>query len=79
MWASQGRGGWCFISCDFRISFSLSPLPTPIRFLRSQPLVRLGFVLYLLVLHLWVLVVLGWHTHNLELDEPLTNKRNLSP
>lgn len=28
----------------------------------------MGFVIYLLVLHLWVLVVLGWQTHSLELD-----------
>jgi len=29
----------------------------------------MGFVLYLLVLHLWVLFVLGWQTHALELED----------
>ena len=37
-----------------------------IRFLRVYPLVRLGFVLYLLILHVWVFVVLAIHTHSLE-------------
>jgi hypothetical protein len=32
------------------------------------PLARLGFVLYLLVLHLWVLFILVLQTHSLELD-----------
>ena len=56
------------------------PLPSPPhRFLRSYPLVRMGFVLYLLVLHLWVFVVLGWQTHSLDLDldlgsAPVSNK-----
>jgi len=38
------------------------------RFLRNYPLARLAFVLYLLVLHSWVLVVLVIKTHSLELD-----------
>lgn len=32
------------------------------------PLARLGFVVYLLLLHLWVLFVLVMTTHSLELD-----------
>eukprot|EP01038_Epipyxis_sp_PR26KG_P014311 gene14311-19195_t len=47
------------------------------RFLRSYPLVRMGFVLYFLLLHLWVLFILVIHTHSLELDtEP---KHSLNP
>ena len=38
------------------------------KFLRRYPLVRLGFITYLLVLHLWVFFIIGIHTHNLELD-----------
>jgi len=38
------------------------------RFLRSYPLARLGFVFYLLVLHLWALFILVLHTHSLDLD-----------
>ena len=38
------------------------------KFLRRYPLVRLGFVFYLLVLHLWVFFIIGMHTHSLELD-----------
>lgn len=48
------------------------------RLLRSYPLIRLGFVVYLLVLHLWVLVVLGWQTHALEegaLADRVNNRR----
>eukprot|EP00598_Pedospumella_elongata_P001435 CAMPEP_0184975852 /NCGR_PEP_ID=MMETSP1098-20130426/6947_1 /TAXON_ID=89044 /ORGANISM="Spumella elongata, Strain CCAP 955/1" /LENGTH=855 /DNA_ID=CAMNT_0027498627 /DNA_START=54 /DNA_END=2621 /DNA_ORIENTATION=+ len=42
------------------------------RFLRVYPLARLGFVFYLLLLHLWVLFILVMQTHSLELDtEPL--------
>eukprot|EP01041_Mallomonas_annulata_P003463 gene3463-6889_t len=36
------------------------------RFLRSYPLLRLSFVLYLLGLHLWVLLILVIHTHSLD-------------
>lgn len=36
------------------------------RFLKHYPLARLGFVLYLLVLHLWVLFILALHTHSLD-------------
>eukprot|EP01039_Chlorochromonas_danica_P004354 gene4354-4775_t len=40
-------------------------------FLRNYPLVRLGFVLYLLILHLWVLFILVLHTHSLDVvDSP---------
>lgn len=39
------------------------------KLLRSHPWLRIGFVVYLLLLHLWVLVVLGIHTHSLELEE----------
>jgi len=36
------------------------------RFLKSYPMLRFGFVLYLLFLHLWVFIVLGYQTHSLE-------------
>lgn len=36
------------------------------RVLRHHPLLRLGFVMYLLMLHLWVLFILIIHTHSLE-------------
>jgi hypothetical protein len=36
------------------------------RFLKSYPMLRFGFVLYLLILHLWVFIVLGYQTHSLE-------------
>eukprot|EP01042_Synura_sphagnicola_P001363 gene1363-1550_t len=36
------------------------------RFLRNYPLMRLGFVGYLLCLHLWALFILVLHTHALE-------------
>jgi hypothetical protein len=45
-----------------------SPLLPQLRFLRHYPLVRLCFVLYLLLLHVWVFVVIAVHTHSLELD-----------
>ena len=38
------------------------------RFLRSYPLARLGFVVYLLVLHFWVLFILLIHTHTLDIE-----------
>lgn len=36
------------------------------KFLRYNPLARGGFILYLLVLHLWTLAVLVFHTHRFE-------------
>lgn len=39
-----------------------------VRLIRAYPLVRLGFVIYLLVLHLWVLIILAMETHSLELE-----------
>lgn len=36
------------------------------KFLKSYPMLRFGFVLYLLILHLWVFIVLGYQTHSLE-------------
>ena len=46
------------------------------KLLRSYPLFRMGFVLYLLVLHLWVLFIIGWQTHALEDGLPqIENKR----
>lgn len=39
-----------------------------VRFLRVYPLARLGFVFYLLLLHMWVLFILVMQTHSLELD-----------
>jgi hypothetical protein len=38
------------------------------RFLRNYPLMRIAFVVYLLLLHLWVLVILAITTHNLEVS-----------
>ncbi len=38
------------------------------RFLRSYPLARLGFVLYLLVLHVWVVFVLVLHMETLQMQ-----------
>ena len=36
------------------------------RFLRYNPMARLLFLVYLIMLHLWALVVLAFHSHNLE-------------
>jgi Golgin subfamily A member 5 len=36
------------------------------KFLRSNPLARGGFLLYLIILHLWTFFVLFLHTHNYE-------------
>jgi chromosome segregation ATPase len=44
------------------------------RFLRSYPLLRLGFVLYLLMLHFWVFLVLSFHMTSLDeeaIQDPL--------
>jgi chromosome segregation ATPase len=37
------------------------------KFLRSNPLIRLAFVMYFILLHLWVFFILVIHTHALEL------------
>ena len=39
-----------------------------VRLLRNHPLLRLFFLLYLLILHIWVFIILAMHTHSLELD-----------
>ena len=39
-----------------------------VRLVRSYPLLRLGVLIYLLVLHVWVIVILAIHTHSLELE-----------
>lgn len=39
------------------------------RFLRHYPLLRMSFVLYLLLIHLWALVILAVQTHSLDLEE----------
>lgn len=39
-----------------------------VRLVRSYPLVRLGVLIYLLALHIWVIVILAIHTHSLELE-----------
>jgi hypothetical protein len=36
------------------------------KFLRNEPVARLGFLLYLVLLHLWALCVLALHSQNLE-------------
>jgi len=45
------------------------------KILRSYPLVRIGFVAYLCLLHVWVFVVLAMHTHSLE--ENIANPSDL--
>lgn len=45
------------------------------RFLRSYPLARLGFVLYLLVLHVWVLFVLVLHMETLQMQMDAEEQR----
>jgi hypothetical protein len=38
------------------------------RFLRNYPLLRMSFVLYLVLIHLWAIVILAVHTHSLDLE-----------
>jgi hypothetical protein len=38
------------------------------RFLRHYPLLRMSFVLYLVLIHLWAIVILAVHTHSLDLE-----------
>jgi hypothetical protein len=38
------------------------------RFLRSYPLLRIAFVVYLALIHLWAIVILAVHTHSLDLE-----------
>jgi hypothetical protein len=38
------------------------------RFLRSYPLLRIAFVAYLALIHLWAIVILAVHTHSLDLE-----------
>jgi len=40
------------------------------KFLRYNPLARGGFILYLLILHLWTFFVLFFHTHSYETVHP---------
>ena len=40
------------------------------KFLRSYPLLRLAFVIYLLVLHMWVLLVLVVKMETIEIESP---------
>lgn len=53
------------------------------RFLRTNPLLRLVFVLYLVMLHLWVFIILVIHTHSLEVpNDPrdrVQNRLNKGP
>ena len=39
------------------------------RFLKAYPLLRLGFVFYLVMLHVWVFAVLAYHTATMEMEE----------
>ena len=56
------------------------------RFLRTHSIVRIFFVIYLLMLHIWVFVILAMHVHTIDGDMnkppvPLVNniiKRNIS-
>jgi len=34
--------------------------------MKNNPIIRLAFLMYLLVMHIWVLFVLVFHAHNLE-------------
>ena len=43
------------------------------RFLKNYPLLRLVFVLYLLMLHLWALIILVVHLHSIKIDEDVGN------
>lgn len=38
------------------------------RFLRHYPLLRISFVVYLVLIHLWAIVILAVHTHSLDLE-----------
>ncbi|KAJ1413732.1 hypothetical protein B484DRAFT_454991 [Ochromonadaceae sp. CCMP2298] len=49
------------------------------RFLRAYPLARLGFVFYLLLLHLWQLAILVIHAHSLELESGPGDPRQQLP
>lgn len=45
------------------------------RFLKNYPILRLAFLLYLLMLHLWALVILAIHLHSIEIDESMGSAR----
>ena len=54
------------------------------KFLRSYPLLRLAFVLYLLILHLWVLLVLVVRMETIDIEQEgigqlPTNLRQIGP
>ena len=66
-WMLQ-TGRYTILSCN---SF-LNQTPFP-RYLRHYPLLRLAFILYLTMLHFWVLVVLVVHLHSLEIDSDRGN------
>lgn len=38
------------------------------KFLRHYPLLRISFVMYLVLIHLWAIVILAVHTHSLDLE-----------
>ena len=48
------------------LCYLLYLLLTDIRLLRNNALLRIGFAFYLLLLHLWVLLILVVQTHSLE-------------
>jgi hypothetical protein len=48
------------------------------RILHVYPLARFAFLIYLVVLHLWVLLILVMQTHTLELDADISLKEQLA-
>lgn len=51
----------CFIS-----HFCVSGAPVVGRYLRRNPLARAGFLLYLVLIHLWSFVILFFHAHSFQ-------------
>jgi hypothetical protein len=43
------------------------------RHLKAYPLLRLTFVMYLLLIHLWAFCLLAYHAHTLDLDNENAN------
>lgn len=47
-------------------------LAPPVVFIRNSPATRAGFLAYLILLHLWAFVILGFHSH---FDETLATSQ----
>jgi hypothetical protein len=68
------------ISADLEKAYGVKPLPALARavdtldswtqltgrYLRVYPQLRLAFVFYLILLHLWAMAILAFHTHSLD-------------